>query len=125
MEKSKIKDGVQLKSLQGRLEKEKAERFAYLLQVEDLNRKITECNRRANDLKGQIKELTKDDLVVSEHCILRYLERVELVSIDQVEGKILTEELRRLVGILGGGKFPIGDTGHHVVVKNGICITIE
>lgn len=122
---NKIKDGAHLKSLQGRLEKEKAERASLLAQLEDLNKRIGESNRRMNDLKGQIKGLVKEELIVSEHCILRYLERIELIPIEQVEAKILTDELKRMVSVLGGGKFPLGDTGKHVVVKQNVCITIE
>lgn len=73
-------------------------------------------------LKEEIAKI-KDTKVptVSEHAILRYLERVEGVNLQLIEKEILSDEVMNLVNYLGGsGTYPNGKFS--VVMKN-YCVT--
>jgi hypothetical protein len=63
------------------------------------------------------------DLKVSEHAILRCLERVKGLNIEEIEKEILTEGVRNMVTNLGNtGTFPNGDFS--LVLKEGTVITV-
>lgn len=120
-----IKDAASLKALQSRLEREKAERWELGKKAKDINNKVKECERRISKLELEIENFAEGELVVSEHAILRYLERVELIPVEEIPAKILTQEVIRIYNVIGGGKIPLGETGKHLVIKGNTVITIE
>ncbi len=64
------------------------------------------------------------DLVVSEHAILRYMERVMGTDTEAIRDQILSPQVRDLVGKLGGsGSYPAN--GFQVVMRNGTVVTIK
>lgn len=60
---------------------------------------------------------------VSDHAILRYLERVLGIDVWAVKNQILNLNGRVTTGELGDGKYPVGN-GHHAVVKNDVVVTV-
>ena len=65
----------------------------------------------------------KETLKVSEHAILRYLERVKVYNIEEIEKIILSDSVKGLVEKLGGnGTYP--NEGFSVVMKNHTVTTI-
>jgi seryl-tRNA synthetase len=125
MSTNSIKEGVTLKSLQSRLEKEKAENSVIQKQINELKEKSKAHNQRITSILAQINNLAKEDLVMTEHAKIRFLERVELIPVEEIESRVITEELRRMVGILGNGEFPIGIGEHTCIVKGGFITTIK
>jgi hypothetical protein len=63
-----------------------------------------------------------DKLVVSEHAILRYFEKVLKFDIEEIKKKILPAKQGEQVKVLGSGTFT-ADT-HRLRVKNGVVVTI-
>lgn len=121
-----IKDGHDLKALQSRLEKVYAEHRENIRLLGEAQQRASQSNKKVKEMKRMIKESTPTEIVMSEHSILRYLSRVELIPIEEVEAKVVTEELKRIVGILGGnGEYPILDGKFKAIMKNFIIITIE
>src|SRR4051812_26265892 len=115
-----------LKELNSRLDKKKAEKAVLQIQLRDLKNKDRNLDREIDGIVREIgKYKQKEGLTVSEHCIIRYLQRVELIPVEDVPGKIITEELKRIHSILGNGEFPLGDTGYSVIIKNNVIITIK
>lgn len=125
MSTNSIKKGVTLKSLQSRLEKEKAELGVIQRQINDLKENSKVHNQRISSILHQIKLLAEKDLVLTEHAKLRYLERVELIPIDQIEAKIITDELKRVWKIVGNAEIPIGIGEHTCTIKKGFITTIK
>lgn len=125
MSANSVKEGVTLKSLQTRLEKEKAEIGVVHKQINELKEKSKVHNQRITSIMEQINNLAKEDLIMTEHAKLRYLERVELIPINQIESKVITEELKKLWKILGNGEFPIGIGEHTCTIRNGYITTIK
>lgn len=60
---------------------------------------------------------------VTDHAVLRYLERVCGVNVEQVRNMILSPENRKTIARLGNGKFPLGN-GCTAVVVNEVVVTI-
>jgi hypothetical protein len=76
-------------------------------------------------LKSKIKQFQGGSgIVVSEHAILRFIERVYGLNMEEAKALILPKEIVPLIEKLGrNGDFPVNDT-HRVRVKNGIVVTI-
>lgn len=120
-----IKNETTLKSLKTRLEKEYASARVLEMEIKSLNKKKDIIYKNIRSLKDSIDKIGKEYLVISEHAILRYIERVEIIPIEEVKAKVLSEQLIKMWKILGNGEYPIGDTGACAIIKNGIITTIK
>lgn len=85
-----------------------------------------ECATELNNVNQRIKALEScsAEPIVSEHAILRYIERGMQFDIEQIRGNILSEKVRACIDTLGNGKFPIGN-GLFAVVKDRTIVTVE
>ncbi|HJT72652.1 MAG TPA: hypothetical protein VJ720_01515 [Chitinophaga sp.] len=114
---------MSLKGLQTHLNERSSERQVLLFKLNGLNDQLRQCNKEINQTEKMIRLLKDRDLIVSEHAIVRYLERVETVNPSEVPRKILTDKLREMVATLGNGTYPVND--FLVVVKNNVVITVK
>ncbi len=62
-------------------------------------------------------------VMISDHAVIRYLERVAGLDVDGLRNKILPTGVAALIQGLGDGVYPIGD-GYRVVVKNNTVLTV-
>lgn len=100
-------------------------------EIESLNQRRSiidhDINRRKSDLRNihdqiaSLKALEKG-IVVSEHAILRYLERVCGIDMEKIKQEILPESTQRMVMTLGNGTYPA--SSHKVKIKDGVAITV-
>lgn len=120
-----VVDGSRLKEFQGRLEKLKAEQAVIVMRRKEINKQEQEINSKIKRIKEEIGALTAKGLTMSEHAILRYIERVEVIHPNEVSEKVITEELKKMHSILGNGEFPIGESGHSCIIKNGVIVSIK
>lgn len=90
---------------------------------EDISKKKKDLNREIEKVQKEIDKLGKTNIIVSEHAILRYLERIEGLDLKKIQGKILTKEVRAGHKALGNGKFPEGN--FQVVIKNNVVVTVQ
>ena len=93
----------------------------------DLANKQKEYIAKKNMIQAMKEEISKfeenREIVVSEHAIGRYLERVKGINIAEIEKEILTEEVLKMVEKLGGsGGYPNKD--FKVLMKNFTVTTI-
>ena len=119
-----VRDSTLLKQLQSQLEKVKGEKEAIRIEVVNKSKELALKQHQAHELERQIGELTNEDkpIVVSEHAIIRYLERVVGVNIEEIQKKIITEELTVQYRTVGNGEFPM--KGFSVKVKDGVAVTV-
>lgn len=123
---SQIKEKESLKALQGMLEKEKAYKAASSIQLKELKERDKDHDRKITSLTMQIERLKREDgLILSEHAALRYLQKVELIPIEEIYNKIVTEDIKKMTTVLGDGSFPLGDTGFSIIVKGNVIVTIK
>jgi hypothetical protein len=78
-----------------------------------------------DNLKEQIDRFDdKKEIQVSEHAILRYLERVKGMDITELQKEILTESVLKMIDVLGGnGTYPAD--GFSVVIRDNTVVTIK
>lgn len=123
---SAILDGSRLKDLNTKLQKEIGERAVCELNIGEYRKKVREHNDNIARIKKRIEGIGKTEgLQLTEHAILRYIERVELIPVQDVRNRIVTENLQRMFDILGDGCFPIDNSEFSVVIKNGQIITVK
>lgn len=112
-----------LKGLKTQIDREQGELNALLEEQKTVNGKINSKLELLKGLRAKFKSLTTEKkIVVSEHAILRYIERIMGVDLEEVRIKILPEDKKEMIKTLGNAKYPIN--GHSIVVKDNIVITV-
>lgn len=113
-----------VKGLQSQLLLLQGEITALKTAIGNKQRELSLKEKTANSLSEQIKALNNpSDPQVSEHAVLRYLERVRGVNIDEVKKEILSEDLIEAIGKVGG-TFKWKKDGHEVVLKDNVVVTV-
>ncbi len=120
-----VKQRTEQKRLQVLLEKLEGELEVLKKQKVSIGQEITAKNNQVIKVRNEIKKLNKKskDIIVSEHAILRYLERVKKIDLDLLCGEILTKEVIENYLQLGDGKYPINDE-YKVVIKDNVVLTV-
>lgn len=114
---------TELKSLETQLTRSEAELRAARTQQNEVNQSVNMLGQRIAALKAKINQAKSTDIIVSEHAILRYLERVTGIPIEEVKAAILPDGIKKLAMTAGSGKYPVGT--HKIVVRGNTVVTIE
>tara|TARA_R110000822_G_scaffold310329_1_gene442613 strand:+ start:186 stop:503 length:318 start_codon:yes stop_codon:yes gene_type:complete len=62
---------------------------------------------------------------VTDHAVLRYLERVEGFDVEDLREQLANTEVLKLAAALGNGEYPVGKQGEGVLVVNeGVVVTV-
>ena len=89
-----------------------------------VQKKIAECSGAIQSEKDRLKAFEGKDIEVTDHAILRYLERVNGLDVESIVQAMISEDLRQQVATLGGtGKFP-GPNGTRLVMENKRIISV-
>lgn len=115
--------GTELKALETRIKTHQADLKMLKDQQAEISKQITAKQQQISAVQGQIDKLKRSDLVLSEHALLRYIERAQLVDVKAIEGQLITPALRLQVQTLGDGEYPVGDL--KAVVKQNMIVTIK
>ena len=92
----------ELKSLQGRRDKMRQVISICESEVRDKHKELNQKNKELNDKKKQLNLILKNikdiedrrkNVVISEHAILRYLERVKGFNLEDIKNFIITNKL--------------------------------
>lgn len=117
-------DHVELKSLGVR--RDQVERRLAALREEQsaLEGKIRTEQRELGSIDAQMAKLKQKNkvIVVSEHAILRYLERVKGVDIEATKREIMPPGAAKAAQAMGPGEYPAGT--HSIKVKDNVVVTI-
>lgn len=94
------------------------------IEVKNKQREYSQKKMAIDNLKEIIASIDNDSTVkVSEHAIIRYLERVKGINIEEVEKEILPDSVLKLIDTLGGnGIYPVDD--FQIRLKNFTVTTI-
>ncbi len=115
---------ITLKELKTRISKLQTRLVAQKKERVDICREVSMTEEKIADLQQEIEKLTDKAPVISEHAILRYLERKADIDMQDISGKILTPKVIEYITQFKSGKFPIGD-GLRAVVRDSVIVTIE
>lgn len=118
-----VKQSQTLKSLQTRKSKALVDLQTAKDERKEASNTINHINNIIKNLDKQIEELTEKDLVVSEHAILRYLERKYSLDLEVIRQEIATDTVKDQHKLLGAGKYPIGD-GMKAVIKDNTIVSV-
>lgn len=114
-----------LKELQTRRGKLQAERDRLAHEAKDAQRAVAECEKRLRAVEQELQAVQQQDVQVSEHAILRYIERALLDRVNIMEIKMrIFQQVAPYVDQLGNGKYPL-DHGLRAVVRDRVVVTVE
>ena len=113
-----------LKGLQSQVARLEADLLTCKSILREKNAECETITKNIKRIKGLIKSLTESpDLIISEHAILRYLERVNGINLEDIKNEILTESFKKVVETLGEGKIPLDNHPGIIAIVKGNTIT--
>ena len=119
-----IKGKEELKKLNTLQVKLQSEIEAIKIEREILNNKLQSAERNLGKIREEIKKLKEGNkIIVSEHAMLRYIERVLGINLKEIEKRILTDEVKEQYKIVGNGRFPINDE-FRALIRDHVVVTI-
>ncbi len=118
-----VKTKETLKQLQTRLSKLQAEEEFLKIDSKEAQRKLSQCQARMAKVKEEMDTLKEVELIVSEHAVLRYMERAMDMNIDMIKEAIQNNKMIKSAHSMGDGKYPMGD-GLKAVIKDGVVVSI-
>lgn len=122
-----MKDARLLKQFQSQLSAIENDIIALKSELSIKNREMTQKETIRKELKRKIENFGRfDDIIVSEHAILRYLERIGGLNIDEIQAKILSKSVMELINSLDAndGQYPVKEEGFSIKLKNKVVVTI-
>lgn len=124
MSKKANNQASELKYLRQKQKKYEAQIKDLTSQLKVLQNEHTQAIDNLQTINEQIETFTLLP-TVTEHAVLRYLERVDNVDVKSVIGKILNPEFLALVnkGQITDGRVPV-IPGFRAVIKNNFIVTI-
>lgn len=92
--------------------------------------RVTSKRQTLRHIDASIAKIKSEEarVVVSDHAILRYLERIEGVDIQAVKAKILTGNVAEQIQTLGSGELPLltnSGVEARVMFRNYTVVTIQ
>lgn len=117
--------GHELKTLQTRLKEATIEAESLLERARLANDAAADAIKRRDKIRAAIREIEEaaKEPIVTEHALLRYVERIMGVDLEAVRKAILTESAVKMIKFTKTGK--VTTDGRRLVVKNGTVVTIE
>ena len=120
----------ELKSLQGRRDKMIQVISICESEVRDKHKDLNQKNKELNDKKKQLNLILKNikdiennnDVVISEHAILRYLERVKGFNLEDIKNEMLDVTTKDTLKVLPVNK--IKCDGYNLIIKNNVITTV-
>ena len=117
-----VKAAHEIKGLESRIATARAE---YTHAAEEAKAANAKCKALQNKIDQLTAELRKYRIepTVTEHALLRYLERFMGVNLEDVKNMMMPPETAKVVKFVVNGKVPI--PGGKLVVKNMAIVTVE
>lgn len=119
-----LKQKEELKKLQSLMVKQKSEIDLIKRERQLVDERLAVAERNLRKTEDELKKMkTGNKIIVSEHAVLRYLQRIMELDLKAVENEILTDETLKQYRTLGNGKYPISN-GCKAVIKDNVVITV-
>lgn len=104
--------------LQAELAKLKSEKYQIKNKTQSVIDQLKNTENKIEELR-----LSQTEIIISDHAIVRYLERVEGIDMEDVKKKIATEKVTELINKLGNGIFPVNDV-FKITVNKKVITTV-
>lgn len=113
-----------LKGLESQLHKAESEVALCKVELLSKQKEYDTLRKNLNTIKEKISKLTSNkEIIISEHALLRYVERVLNIDVEEISNSILTDQFKTLVYTLGDGKIPLNND-FTAIVKDNVVTTI-
>lgn len=90
-----------------------------------LEQEIALKQEALNRLKVEIEARIKESRVIfSDHALVRYLERVRGIDMQEVREEMLPSLLKEQIATLGSGTFPVNGGKFQLRVKKHVIVTV-
>jgi len=117
----------ELKALETQLNKAQAEilplheNFKYASDA--YHTAVAKRNAIQKRIETEKAKLQFKEPIVSEHALLRYLERIYCINLDDIRAAILSPGTIKAIKVMGNGKIPL-PMGGRAVIKDNIVVSI-
>lgn len=120
-----VKDSQTLKGLQVRKARIESDMVQLRESSKAAQRAFSDAQSQLASVNAQIESMrsASKEIVVSEHAILRYLERVKGLDLDSIRKEIISEETSIMAKAMGNGSYPIHN-GFKVVIKDMTVVSV-
>lgn len=122
-----IKKSHKLKQLQSRAHKLEIEVAQKEKDVKEMQRDLSRLMSQLDGVQKEIESIKSTGgkvAVISEHAIIRYLERAMGLDLEQLRSEIHSDKFKSAYKAMGGnGRYPIGN-GVTAVVRDGVIVSI-
>lgn len=109
--------GVKKRDLEKRREQLTKKQSRAINEIVEINKQLKAINIELHDLSQK-----RYAPLVSEHALVRYLERVKNIDADLLRSEILPEHIVEQIITLGDGTYPVN--GFRIVVVNHTVVTV-
>ena len=115
---------TELKGLKTQLAQATAKRDLLQQEVFHTQKEVHTLTTRIKSLNNRIKQLQEQDQepIISEHAILRYLERVKGIDIDALKQEIMDDKTAENIKFLKSGKIKRAE--YDMVIQDNVVVSI-
>lgn len=119
-----MQDATELKGLQTQLTKKKTELDQAYTEQKEITAKINSLRTDVAKIEGNIQKVMErsKDIIVSEHAIIRYLERVRGFDMEDVRREMIMPSIEPQIKTFRSGTFP--GPRCKLRVKNNVVMTV-
>lgn len=116
---------TKIKSLSTQIEKFKLELSVKENQLRLMQEEYKGKQEHLKRLTDELESLkqSSSELIISEHAILRYLERVYKLDLEKLSQEIVPQTLKTTIKELGNGEYHTSD-GYSLKVQDNVVVTI-
>ncbi len=122
------KVSAELKAVETRRNALQAKRKVLNVEINDKQRESAAMNQKIKELQAlseALREKTPDQIIVTEHAMLRYLQRVENLDVEALQNRILTDETKEIINQLGTCKINVPNSDIVLIVKDRNIVTVD
>jgi hypothetical protein len=115
----------ELKKLQVQLQNAVSNESNSLKKFNEVRREYETAKQERLDLEKKIQSASIEPKI-SEHALLRYIERVYGIDLEAIQEKILTEQNKKAIRLIVNGKLPLGaeHSNHKAIIQNMTIVSI-
>jgi hypothetical protein len=116
---------TQIKSLASQIEKGRVEIHTKESELKLIQEELRVKHSHLQKLQEEIDYLksSSSELIISEHALLRYLERVYKLDLEKLSSEIVPESLKSTIEELGNGEYHTQE-GYSLKVYDNVVVTI-
>ncbi len=113
-----------IKAIQVQIAKIEEDIKRYNNDISDIQMNISTKAQQIKNYKAELAKLqtASSDIIISEHAIVRYIERVLKIDMEKLHKEIISDEFKKSVTKLGNGTYT--HNNHFIKVVDNVIVTV-